>query len=332
MCEDVGLRSNTNYKYRVRETCNRTDMPSPAGESVARLSTLPVAAMPPTGVRGGTATPSSLEVLWSGPDSMGDCEFLRWRVEIREVGGELSTEFEGASGGCGAWMLTSECRVSCVAEGLQSKTDYELRVKVECTNIETSSEFSSISPVASTLPAPASAPTSVETSNVFEKSVELVWSAGEPNECTFREWEVMYQEGGSTAWTAAAGCGVAERASPACNATGLSCDTGYVFRVRETCTDSEADSAWAMGIGVRTPKGETCFTRATAPTGIQMKNATASSMVVEWHGGESNDCAFVSWQVERQDGATNFRNPSDFDTIGGGRNSVSIFCGAKTVF
>ena len=177
MCEDVGLRSNTNYKYRVWETCNRTDMPSPAGEAVAWVSTLPVAAMPPTGVRGGTSTPSSLEVLWSGPDSMGDCEFLRWRVEIREVGGELSTEFEGASGGCGAWMLTSECRVSCVAEGLQSKTDYELRVKVECTNIDTSSEFSSISPVISTLPEPANAPTSISATNVTDSSADLTWVA-----------------------------------------------------------------------------------------------------------------------------------------------------------
>ena len=71
---------------------------------------------------------------------MGDCDFLRWRVEIREVGGE----FVGAGGGCGASMLGSECRVGCVADGLRSNTEHELRVKVECTNTEASSDFSSI--------------------------------------------------------------------------------------------------------------------------------------------------------------------------------------------
>ena len=89
---------------------------------------------------GAARTPSSLDVQWAPPNLMGDCDFVRWRVEVREVGGE----FVGAGGGCGALMLGSECRVNCVAEGLRSNTGHELRVKVECTNAEASSEFSSI--------------------------------------------------------------------------------------------------------------------------------------------------------------------------------------------
>ena len=56
----------------------------------------------------------------------------------------MGDQFVGAGGGCGASMLGSECRVSCVAEGLQSDTGYELRVKVECTDADASSDFSSI--------------------------------------------------------------------------------------------------------------------------------------------------------------------------------------------
>ena len=43
--------------------------------------------------------------------------------------------------------------------------------------------------------------------------------------------------------------------------------------------DSSAGSVWELGSAVRTTKGETCFTLPAAPTGVQMKNATASAMV-----------------------------------------------------
>ena len=66
--------------------------------------------------------------------------------------------------------------------------------------------------------------------------------------------------------------------------------------------NSAADSVWEVGSAVSTPKGETCFTPATAPTGVQMKDVTASAIAVEWLSGASNDCVFASWQVERQDG------------------------------
>ena len=182
-------------------------------------------------------------------------------------------------------------------------------LQVECTNAETSSEFSSISPAVSTLPVPATAP-SIATGDIFEESVELVWKAGDPNECAFREWEVVYQEGGSSAWTKATGCGITERGWTNCTATELLCDTNYVFRMREACMDADADSAWADGKAVRTPKGENCFIRATAPAKVQMKEATTSSMVVEWQNGTSNDCTFSAWQVERQDGTSLVYSPA----------------------
>ena len=171
VCEDQGLQSNTNYKFRVRETCEVGE-PSPPGESAEWISTLAVGASPPTGVRAAEATPSSLEVFWAAPDSMGDCSFLRWRVEQREVGGE----FVAAGGGCGAWMLTSECVVSCVAEDLQSNTDYEFRVRLECTNME-ASDFSSVSAAAKTLPVAASPPTSMETGVVLDEAGRHVGGA-----------------------------------------------------------------------------------------------------------------------------------------------------------
>ena len=87
-----------------------------------------------------------------------------------------------------------------------------------------------------------------------------------------------------------------------CTVVGLSCNTEFQFRVRETCMDSAADSVWEVGSAVRTPKGETCFTPATAPTWLHMKNVTASTIAVEWGRGVSNDCVFASWEVERQDG------------------------------
>jgi len=183
-------------------------------------------------------------------------------------------------------------------------------LQVECTNTETSSEFSSVSAAVSTLPVPASAPTSIATGGILDESVELVWTAGDPNECTFREWEVVYQEGGSSAWTKATGCGITERGLTNCTATELSCDTSYVFRIREACLDADASSAWAVGKAVRTPKGETCFIRAAAPAGVKMKEATTSSMAVEWQGGVGNDCVFAAWQVERQDGTSLVYSPA----------------------
>ena len=128
--------------------------------------------------------------------------------------------------------------------GLESNTAYEVRVQVACTDPAASSAFSEASTSLWTLPIPAAAPGSIGISgSAYDTNVTLIWSAGSPNECGFLKWDVVYQEGGSAAWTTAAGCAIMDRGSTNCTAVGLSCDTDYVFRVREACMDAEPPEA-----------------------------------------------------------------------------------------
>ena len=138
VCEDAGLRSYTQYRYRVRETCGNGGS-SFDGESEIWVQTLPTPASPPILVAGTAATTNTITVEWADPESFGDCDFNRWRLEMRNAGGAWVMPLDG---GCSPENLRRECHRSCVADGLQSNSGYDFRVLVDCVDPVSSSAFS----------------------------------------------------------------------------------------------------------------------------------------------------------------------------------------------
>ena len=94
----------------------------------------------------------------------------------------LSAEWSGAAV-TGCTSLSSQGVAKCIASALTPGTLYSFRVRTLCHNAA-SSCWSATSD-GSTLPEPASPPTGVSAGNAQDNSIDIQWTPGAPNQCSF---------------------------------------------------------------------------------------------------------------------------------------------------
>lgn len=291
-CWTTGLRSNTEYEFRVREECEDPSANSEWSVSEERLVTLPVMAVAPLNVVASQATKSSATVFWDVP-SFGDCSFERYLVHWREA---ADAGVWITADGC--FGLSGACDPQCVATSLPTYTPVLFRTAVVCSNTATNSIWSENSAEIQTLPEPAVEPVGLKVEYFTSTTALLVWQAAGLQQCEFQKWQVELKGIGGV-WNVKESCQHTGFNNPACALEGLACDNKYEARVAVACGDTAANSGYSEAADFKTDKGSVCLQRATMPTGVTAREPSTTTLKVIWEAGkQSPDCVFKEWAVQ----------------------------------
>eukprot|EP00931_Biecheleriopsis_adriatica_P043742 TRINITY_DN24996_c0_g1_i1.p1 TRINITY_DN24996_c0_g1~~TRINITY_DN24996_c0_g1_i1.p1 ORF type:complete len:5363 (+),score=854.82 TRINITY_DN24996_c0_g1_i1:99-16091(+) len=335
-CQVDGFpQSQSYYTLRMMETC--TDPMADSqwrewrgrdGELLYAL-TWPEPAQPPENVTIVDITAYNLTFAFDPGDGL-DCTWSWWQAEL--------TEGHGVEPLSSSWTLLTECEeqfstrgnVTCSVRGLKSFWPYQIRVRERCTSFIYDSHWGYSDEFMTTMPIPAGAPQEIE---VVEKSVtafffDVKWKAGSTGQCIFKSWvmEVWQNLPEPGEWALAPlvtlnndpeiwvehAC-PAGREGPVCRPgdlpRSLKQDTSYRIRLKEICTDPNADGPWAyLEENVTTL---IALIPATAPENLTISNDTAYTFLLQFDAGLPNDCYFTGWDVEVRENWTDPDNETN---------------------
>jgi len=195
----------------------------------------------------------SLRLRWAPGEYLtgrpSGCHFYRWVVELAQV----------YAWGLGEWRHMTKCdpleRHNSVCElfGLPSATSFSWRVTETCANNAHHSPTAEAVVPATTRPRQAEPPVGIYMMLLQGQQAALLigWTPGANTDCVFQAWSLEWRsEAGhvgedlqSGAWVVETQCpGLLDYDSPSCTITSLQWHETYEVRVRQTCSDSRADS------------------------------------------------------------------------------------------
>ncbi|CAJ1458482.1 unnamed protein product [Effrenium voratum] len=231
------------------------------------------------------------------------------------------------------WTDLTECEnemqfrenLTCTVTGLLSNTPYQVRVRETCTNYIYDSGWGYSPQFYSSMPVQAGLPQAFA---VVENSVtafffDVTWVAGPAGQCVFKEWVMeVYQSSpemgdwalpplvqlldDSQTWVEHK-C-LASRAAPLCRPgdlpRSLKQNSTYAVRVKESCTDPNADGDFVMlDFNVTT---SIALEPAEAPDNLTISNETAYTFLLEFDAGCGNGVRSRSVPEARCDGVGNW--------------------------
>ncbi|CAJ1453895.1 unnamed protein product, partial [Effrenium voratum] len=264
-----------------------------------------------------------------------DCTWASWKVQILQGISDPTSEH---------WTDLTECEnemqfrenLTCTVTGLLSNTPYQVRVRETCTNYIYDSGWGYSPQFYSSMPVQAGLPQAFA---VVENSVtafffDVTWVAGPAGQCVFKEWVMeVYQSSpemgdwalpplvqlldDSQTWVEHK-C-LASRAAPLCRPgdlpRSLKQNSTYAVRVKESCTDPNADGDFVMlDFNVTT---SIALEPAEAPDNLTISNETAYTFLLEFDAGAPHDCYFTGWHVEIRENWTegNYSNETNFTEL-----------------
>ncbi|CAE7320182.1 unnamed protein product [Symbiodinium natans] len=266
-----------------------------------------MAAGAPDAVVAQSPTDSSMLVQWGQP-TLNDCRFQGYELQWQstDIGGSWATVTS-----CGA--SHAYCDSSCTVSGLPSNSEVLFRAKVHCENATLDGPWTASTPL-STLPRRAESMDGPNVSVLGAYEVAMSWSlppspgAVTLNDCVVQGWQAEIFDYASETWMTPSNgsciSALTNAAAAGCLAMGLSCGSSYQARVAPVCSNSDAQPA-AVGNATTftTQRGAACLIRAGRPAGVVALATSVSTIRISWEAGESNDCAFATWDVRLRVGS-----------------------------
>ncbi|CAE8650804.1 unnamed protein product, partial [Polarella glacialis] len=324
-------QSQSYYRVRIQEKCEDFLAEPEMVTWPLAVLTWPEPAQPPTNVTIVTLTAYNLTFSFEPGDPL-DCTWATWRVQII-LGWDHVEKSRG-------WYDVGECQpqlpnrynVTCSITGLSSFTQYQLRVKETCSSYIYDSAWG-LSPLFRTnTPIPAGPPEDVhmKPGSLTAFFFDLMWKAGAEGQCIFKTWVMQVREvEGTEAFLAlpqftyaeigvfATHACIVPRDAPQCRPgalpLALKMNGTYDVRVKETCTDPNADGEWTVLDHTVTTLVAT--TPATAPENLTVRNDTAYTFLLEYDPGQPGDCYFTGWDVEVRENWTEEINATNDTNI-----------------
>ena len=232
-CE-AALQSNTGYEFRVRIECTNPMASSEFSDPSAVVSTLPLPAEAPAGVRAVLNAGAEVTVQWTATQGR-ECNFRAWEVFSKSGVDETS------EGECSTHREVTNCilNVDC---GLE----LTFAVVERCHNGLADSLMSAWSPPVTTEEDEAciiraEQPQNLQVVSTGLNWASLSWMVGDLNDCELKHWEVSV-----ATCTTSIECAEEYRentiAPGAYRVKGLQEDTSYAFRLAARCENDIADS------------------------------------------------------------------------------------------
>lgn len=284
-CIIDGLRSNAEYKFRVRVHCINVDMSSPWSPLSEPVITQPITAMSPSMMSPTPLSNASVLLTWTSPlDSLGDCPFTRWEVLGRQLTLQNWTQVEG----CG--NLTSKCSTSCTALGLNDDTQYIFKVRAICYDIGVDSPFSEETLPVTTSPRKARAPSNLAAVVVKPSEILLRWQHSSLERCTGPKYQALAKIADSD-WFDPGECDSNGQSSN-CKVAGLKCGVTYTLKIRVECENPLANSDYSAEVKATTTqgRGQSCLRPALAPMIVAVEVVGPTAISVTYADVDLGDC------------------------------------------
>lgn len=326
--------SQSFYTVRMQETCTDPLADSPWVEWPDYIQTWPEPAQVPANFTFVELT--AYNATFTFEPGLGlDCTWSSWQAQmLQDIENPLSE-----------WADLTECEsqlqfrenVTCSVTGLQSFTEYQVRVRERCTNYIYDSDWGYSDRFFTRMPIQAGLP---EDLKLVQDSVtafffDVSWTGGAPGQCIFKEWvmEVFQISPEPDSWaipplveyldapqTWVRHKCVAGRDAPKCRPgdlpRSLKQNSTYAVRVKESCTDPNADGDFTMlDMNVTTI---IALVPAEPPENLTVSNETAYTFLLEFDAGVPNDCYFTGWGVEVRENWTydaNFSNETNYTEL-----------------
>ncbi|KAF4658837.1 hypothetical protein FOL47_007803, partial [Perkinsus chesapeaki] len=333
-CLAEGLRSNTNYLFRVASICKDSSIYNPYSNwTDPPTTTPPIPAAPPSNISVvADGSNDSLIISWQQP-ALGDCHLIQWIVEASpySLGNVLSYNTPSGCADLGDTSLRY-----CRATDLRSNQGYVFRLKVACTDAAAGSVFSEptwghtmvharilnsagnyeIQPVrlepAHTLPFRSDTPLVVTATllpNSTDQRVVVGWEPKRPNDCQFLAWSITIQSISSEYGEEVVR--LTDSSASEVVLSSLECGSQYTFSVSRLCTVVEADSqVSAPSVSIATSNSSRCISRASPPYSVTAGNTTVSEVRVSWQPGlRGCRSSFLAWELSvERDNFSDFHN------------------------
>jgi hypothetical protein len=249
----TGLSASTLYDWQVRANCSGID----GNYTQAQFTTLaPPPCVPPTGLASSNINTNSASVSWSVVSGASN-----YRVEYKLSSASTWTV-----------LTTSTTSTSANITGLSAGTNYDWRVRANCSGTDGNYAQAQFTTQATS---GCAAPSGLLSSNIATTSATLSWSpvGGASN------YRVQYKLSTSSSWLTL----VSSTTSTSANITGLTASRTYDWRVRANCSGTNGSYATAQ---FATLGSISC----AAPSGLASSNITTNSATVNWSAvnGASN--------------------------------------------
>lgn len=232
----TGLTQGSLYDYRVKINCASGS----TTYTSAQFTTL--CNIAPTGLSTSSITNSSATLSWTA--SSGATSY--------------DVDYKATSSGTWTNAATATTATSADISGLNAGTQYDYRVRANCSSGSTSytsAQFSTLCNVA---------PTGLSASSVTNSSVTLSWTASSGAV----SYDVDYKLASSGTWTNAA----TATSSTSVNLSSLSTGVQYDYRVRANCSVGSTSYTSAQFTTLCSP----------APSGLSANSVTTSSATLSW--------------------------------------------------
>lgn len=300
-CTAMGL-TQPEYRYIVRETCvdpmanSITSIPSPWVERILQQADTP------TNVLLSNASHTTLKLTW-GAGTLNDCLFHNYTVRLSPHDGTGAAAIVWTSHPAGCNYNPDIATTECELKNLASGTGYVASVLVGCYRNSADSAWAASTPRATTLP-PLATTLSPTTSLISANGLQVSWTAPSAvASCTFVRWQFEARESGTRVWFEPSGADITisplqTRTTAEVHIVELSCDSTYHLRMREVCSDPDANSFWAYVAPFATTAGGACAKRATPPEDVVAQYASAHSLFVTFRPGEARTCEFSRFEVQ----------------------------------
>ncbi|CAK9086158.1 unnamed protein product [Durusdinium trenchii] len=334
LCSVTGFPSSQSYyTVRMMETCSDPLADSPWVEWPEFIQTWPEPAQAPSNFTFVELT--AYNVTFSFEPGLGlDCTWASWQVQmLQDFINPLSDWTDLAD--CSA--LPFRENVTCSILGLQSNSEYQVRVRETCTNYIYDSDWGYSPRFFSSMPVQAALPQDLKVvpNSITAFFFDVSWVAGPAGQCVFKEWvmEVFQISPDPGDWalpplvhlldephTWVRHKCTAGRESPLCRPgdlpRSLKQNSTYSVRIKETCVDPNADSDFTiLDVNVTTV---IAIERAEAPANLTVSNETAYTFLLEFDAGAPHDCYFTGWDVEVRENWTmevNISNETNYTEV-----------------
>ncbi len=252
----TGLQPSTNYQVRVKSLCD-AGVVSPY-TSVVSFTTLAPSCVAPTNLAISNISSTGATATWTAGGSE-----TSWHIEYKTA---AATN----------WTVQAVTTPNYTMTGLESSTNYQVRVRSLCDAGVVSPYTAVVS--FTTLAPPCVAPINLAISNISSTGATATWTAGGSE----TSWQIEYKTAAATTWTTQV------VHTPTYTMTGLQPSTTYEVRVKSLCgTNVESPYTTIVPFTTSAPP-------CVAPTNLAISNISSTGATATWTAGSSE----TSWQIE----------------------------------
>lgn len=209
--EIMGLEANSTYEFGVRTLCGTGSSPYSSSYTFATEAETLTCEIP-SGLNAFDATPTTAIIQWNTVESA-----ITYSLKYREQG-------------TSSWSITSTSSGIKILSALTPATVYEIKVRTNCENSESSAYSSVKTFTTQTSTVSCNQPSALNTLSVTATQASLTWNAsGEAD-----GYAVSYKKTTATNWN-----NIESAFNSVTLSTLLSC-TAYEFKVKSLCGDNES--------------------------------------------------------------------------------------------